>query len=347
MVQCLLALRFDAMSSTIRIGVIGPGLIWHKSHRPALERLASRARVTAICARSQRTLDDACAPGATRYTRVDDLFADDSVDAVMVLTPIALNTSTAIAALGAGKHVFLEKPVATGLEQSQSLLAAEASSGKRIYVLEQAAYSSRLSAMQRLIGEKRLGDLVLYDRIDHGMLDADKNDAGGYGKTTWRQEAQFPLGMLFDGGIHAIAELTQLFGVPQAVFASGTKWRQDFGEYDQILMQFRYASGLRGVFSHCSALPWVHCGFTVRGTQGLLRPAGDFIEVTNLESVTQDFPLSQPNHHAGMWEQILTAYERSLPPPYTSRHAAQDVAILDTVKKAIVSGKEEPIPTLG
>ena len=190
----------------------------------------------------------------------------------MVLTPIALNTSTAIAALNAGKHVLLEKPVAVGLDECEALLHAEARSGKRVYVLEQAAYSARLTAMKGLLAEKRLGDLVLYDRIEHGILDADANDAGGYGKTRWRQDAEFPLGMLFDGGIHAIAELTQLFGVPEAVFASGKKWRTSFGEYDQILMQFRYASGLRGVFSHCSALPWVHCGFTIRGPTALCIP---------------------------------------------------------------------------
>jgi predicted dehydrogenase len=327
---------------TIRIGVIGPRLIWHKSHRPTLEGFGSRVRITAICARTERTLDEAGAPGATRYTRIEDLLGDDSVDAVMVLTPIALNTSTALAALRAGKQVFLEKPVATSIDEAQALLRAEADSGKRVYVLEQAAYSGRLSVMRRLLAEKELGELVLYDRIDHGLLDADKNDGGGYGKTTWRQEADFPLGMLFDGGIHAIAELTQLFGVPQAVFASGKKWRPDFGEYDQILMQFRYASGLRGVFSHCAALPWVHCGFTIRGTEGILRPVRDVVELTDLESVTQGFPTGQPAQ-VNMWEQILTAYERSVPPPYTSLHAAQDVAVLEAVSKAIRSGKEETI----
>jgi predicted dehydrogenase len=326
---------------TIRIGVIGPGLIWHKTHRPTLERFGSRVQITAICARSERTLDEAQAPGATRFTRIEDLLADASVDAVMVLTPILLNASTAIAALAAGKHVFLEKPVATAMDEARALLKAEAASGKRVYVLEQAAYSGRLAMMQRMIVEKRLGELVLYDRIDHGILDADKHHAGGYGKTAWRQEADFPLGMLFDGGIHAVAELTQLFGVPETVFASGKKWRQGFGEYDEILMQFRYASGLRGVFSHCSALPWVHCGLVVRGTQAILRPEGDSVELTDLDSVSQHVPLDRG--HAGMWEQIVNAYEQSLPPPYTSLHAAQDVAILETVAKAIRSGKEQAI----
>ena len=72
-----------------------------------------------------------------------------------------------------------------------------------------------------------------------------------------------------------------------------------------------------------------------------MHPAGDSLELTNLESVTQ-VSVNQPNH-PGMWEQILTAYERAVPPPYTTQQAVQDVAILDTVAKAIRSGKEEPI----
>jgi predicted dehydrogenase len=330
---------------TIRLGVIGPGLIWHKAHRPVLATFGSRVRVTAICAPTERTLDDAGAPDAARYARIDDLLRDDGVDAVMVLTPISLNTATAIAALKAGKHVFLEKPIASSLEACDALLSAEADSGKRIYALEQAAYSARLAAMQRVLAEGRLGDVVLYDRIDHGMIDADRHDAGGYGKTRWRQQAEFPLGMLFDGGIHAIAELTQLFGVPQAVFASGTKWREGFGELDQVLMQFRYASGMRGVFSHCSALPWVRCGFTVRGTQGIMHPGSDSLEVFDLDAKAEQIPTNEPTH-VRMWGQILAAYERAVRPPYTSRQAAQDVAILVAVAKAIRSCAEEAISIL-
>jgi predicted dehydrogenase len=316
--------------------------MWHRSHRPALEKLAGRIRVTAICARRQSTLDAAGVPGAEQYTDIKELLHESDVDAVLVLTPVSLNAPTAIAALNAGKHVFLEKPAGTGVEQCRALLAAEAASGKRVYVLEQAAYGASLASMKRLLSEKRLGDLVLYDRFSHGLLDADGHDAGGYGKTAWRQQPDFPLGGLFDGGIHDIAELTQLFGVPERVFASGRKWRSGFGEYDEILMQFTYASGLRGIFSHSSALPGVHCSFTIRGTQGSLRPNGKSMQIADMDSKTQDVPMGG-DRVAGMWEQILTAYEQGVPAPYSSADAAQDVAILDAVSKGICSGREEPI----
>jgi predicted dehydrogenase len=185
----------------------------------------------------------------------------------------------------------------------------------------------------------------MYNRIEHGILDAEKNDAGGYGKTEWRQKADFPLGPLFDGGIHSIAELTQLFGVPQRVLASGRKWRADFGEYDEILMQFTYASGLRGVFSHAAALPWVHCGFTLFGSKGVMHPAGNMIQVTDLSSKDQEVSVEQAI--PGMWEQILDAYQKGSAPPYSSAQAAQDVAILESVAKAIHSGNQEPIAIIG
>jgi hypothetical protein len=80
----------------------------------------------------------------------------------------------------------------------------------------------------------------------HLLLDADQNDAGGYGKMSWRRMPDFPLGTLFDGGHHQIAMLSTLFGAPQWVFASGVSLRPEFGEFDHVLMQFGYAGHLRG-----------------------------------------------------------------------------------------------------
>jgi scyllo-inositol 2-dehydrogenase (NADP+) len=330
---------------TIHLGVIGPGLIWQKSHRPALERLSGRIQVSAICARQQSALDFAGVPDARQYTRIEDLLHDPDLDAVMVLTPIRLNAPTAIAALRAGKHVFLEKPAGTCIDECRALLAAEAASGKHVYVLEQAVYGSSLLSMKRVIDEKRLGDLVLYDRFSHGILDSETHDAGGYGKTAWRQQADFPLGALFDGGIHTIAELTRLFGIPERVFASGKKWRSGFGEYDEVLMHFTYASGLRGIFSHSAALPGVHGDFTIRGTAGTLRPGSRSLQVVDLDSKTEELPMDDGTR-AGMWEQILTAYERNVAAPYSCADAAQDVAILDAVAQGLRSGREERIVPL-
>ncbi len=329
---------------TIQLGVVGPGLIWHHSHRHALAQQGDRVQVAAVCARSAATLDNAGVPDARRYSSIDELLAAPDLDAVLVLTPIALNAPTAIAALRAGKTVFLEKPAAISLEQGYALLEAEQASGTHVYVLEQAAYGAPLLTMQRLLAERQLGTLVLYDRISHGLLDAGTHDCGGYGKTLWRQRAEFPLGSLFDGGIHEIAELTRLFGVPSSVSASGGKWRKGFGAYDEILMQFSYGSGLRGIFSHSAALPGVHHGFTIRGTTRTLRPNGHSLQLADMDNSTSDVPIdtSMP----GMWAQVLDAYEKRVEAPYSLCDAVQDVAVLHAVAKTLDTEREAQVTLL-
>jgi predicted dehydrogenase len=323
----------------LRLGVIGPGLIWRRKHRAELGPHAKRVEFAAICARSQETLDAAELPGARRYTEIEALLADDELDAVLVLTPIALNAPTTIAALKAGKDVFVEKPLGRTVEECRAVLAAEKESGKRVFVLEQSVYRADIVVARRLLDEGRVGELVLFDRIDHMLFDAGDHDLGGFGKVAWRREADFPLGAMFDAGVHAIAQLNRLFGVPESVVASGKKWREEFGEYDEVLVQLNHAGGLRGVFSQSSALPGVHGGFNIRGTKGVLRPTGTSVLVTNLEGQTEELAAAGND----LWEQTLNAYETGAETGYSSLEAARDVAVLEAAARSIESGMRETV----
>jgi predicted dehydrogenase len=98
----------------MRLGIIGPGLIWQFKHRPVLSKLNSDFAVAAFCASSDRHKADAARdyPGVPFVTDLDAFVQRDDMDAVVVLTPIPLNGPVALAALKAGKDVFLEKPMA-------------------------------------------------------------------------------------------------------------------------------------------------------------------------------------------------------------------------------------------
>jgi predicted dehydrogenase len=293
----------------------------------------------AVCARSQASFDAAGLPGARRHEDIDGLVNDDGVEAVMVLTPIALNAEASVAALKAGKDVFVEKPLGASLDACRAVLEAEAQTGKRVFVLEQSVYRADIVRARALLAEQRIGELVLFDRIDHFLFDAGAHDMGGFGKTEWRREPAYPLGAMFDAGVHAIAQLTALFGVPEHVRASGKKWREGFGDYDEVLVQLDFASGLRGVFSQSAALPNAHAGFHIRGTQGVLCPTGTSVQITDLEGATEDLPAEGND----MWARLLDARDSGEPAPYTPLDAARDVAVLEAVDRSIRSGAREPV----
>jgi predicted dehydrogenase len=117
--------------AAIRIGVLGLGSVFYGPYMGMIERLAAagRARVTAVydvdegkrrAAGARLDLD----PG---LSSPDAVIESDDVDMVLVLTSMNEHGPLASAALAAGKHVLVEKPMATTLEQAAALmrLAAE------------------------------------------------------------------------------------------------------------------------------------------------------------------------------------------------------------------------------
>lgn len=100
--------------SPLRIGVLGCGAVARSHHLPALRRIPGAA-VVAVADPDPGARSHArrLAPGADPYADADELLGRSDMDAVVVSAPPALHASLASAAAAAGKHVYLEKPLAT------------------------------------------------------------------------------------------------------------------------------------------------------------------------------------------------------------------------------------------
>lgn len=114
----------------VKIGLIGCGRIAQIAHLDALTRL-SDATVVALADRDRAQLDRAAeqVPEAATYTDYEQLLADSDAEAVLICLPSAMHAEGAIAAFEAGKHVYIEKPMATTLEDAQAVLAAQERAG--------------------------------------------------------------------------------------------------------------------------------------------------------------------------------------------------------------------------
>ncbi len=253
----------------IRLGVIGTGIIWKKTHRRILCAFPEKVAIVAICAQSEQSRAEAHAdfPGAKLYSDYRELVHDPVIDAVLIQTPIPLNARVALAALTAGKYVFLEKPLATNLEDAKQLVCASRTGNNRLYILEQHVYPDALTKTKDILRSGEIGRVVSYERFS-GFRLVPGGDPSGYGDSAWRRDADYPLGPLMDGGIHEIAVLTELFGVPETVTAEGSKIRDQHGEYDLIAMTFRHPGGIVGTFTHSGLLGGQRNYFNVRGTNG-------------------------------------------------------------------------------
>lgn len=107
--------------SPIRVAVIGAGLLGTRHARVFAEQPESRL-VAVVDVNQERAQTLAARYGATAYTDFHALLADDQLDAVAIATPDFLHRDPVVAAIEAGKHVFVEKPLATTLPDVRELV---------------------------------------------------------------------------------------------------------------------------------------------------------------------------------------------------------------------------------
>ena len=325
----------------IRIGVIGPGLIWQNSHQPALALLQDRVEITAFAASSERrrAAVERDYPRAPFYLDYRALLASPEVDWVLVLTPIALNAPVALAALRAGKNVLLEKPMGRSLAEGEALVRTADECGRRLYVLEQAVYPPYLDMVEQVLCAGEIGQVVMYDQVAHELFDATPaHSAGGYGATEWRIHPDFPLGPLFDGGHHPIARLSRLFGRPASLYASGHQIRPTYGSFDHVLVLMEYDSGVRGSFSHATMLSERKNYLHIRGAEGTLTVETDRLLIERNDGAHREIALPPEQPFVAMWRALLGAIAGGAEPYYTKERALQDLSILLAIERSANAG---------
>jgi predicted dehydrogenase len=161
----------------VRIGVVGYGY-WGPNLVRNFSDL-SGAVVTAIADSNTERLDLArrrC-PGAERYTDPEALIASPAVDAVVIATPVATHFELAHAALCAGKHVLVEKPLASSSRQARALIDEAAARDLVLMVDHTFVYTPAVRHIRQLIAAGDLGELYYYDsvRVNLGLFQHDVN----------------------------------------------------------------------------------------------------------------------------------------------------------------------------
>lgn len=161
----------------VRVAVIGLGY-WG----PNLARnfhAADGAELHAICDMDEDRLAAVGSnyPAAKRCRTVEEVLADAEVDAVTVATPVHAHYEIAKAALGAGKHVLVEKPLTDGVRTAEELVDLARSEGRVLMVDHVFVYSAPVRKMKEILDSGQLGELFFIDsvRINLGLFQHDVN----------------------------------------------------------------------------------------------------------------------------------------------------------------------------
>jgi len=161
----------------IKVGVIGHGY-WG----PNLVRnfmAAPGSSVIAVCDKREERLTQLrkLYPTLAVYTEASDLINDPGIDAIVIATPVASHFDLALSAMKAGKHVLVEKPLATNSEQARKLID-EADKHQLVLMVDHTfVYTDAVRKMRELISTGALGEIYYYDavRVNLGLFQHDVN----------------------------------------------------------------------------------------------------------------------------------------------------------------------------
>ncbi len=229
----------------VRIGIVGIGFMG-MIHYLAGQRLKG-AQVAAVCSRDPKKLagdwrgirgnfgppgTQMDLSGVKRYPHLDDLLADPDVDLVDVCNPTHLHPSTALAALGAGKHVLVEKAIALDPRDADAMVAAAGRAGKLLMVAHVLPFFPEFACAAEAIRGGRHGRLLgahftrVISRPDWSAEIGDVEKTGG---------------PAVDLHIHDTHFIGLVAGVPGKVFSAGVV--NDKGAVDYLTTLYLYGPG--------------------------------------------------------------------------------------------------------
>ena len=161
----------------IRVSVVGAGY-WG----PNLIRnftACSETQLVAVCDKDRARLEKVLAgyPGVDAVADFEGLISRDDVDAVAIATPVSTHAPLALAALRAGKHVLVEKPLAASVREAELMIAAAKEAGRVLMVDHTFVYSGPVTRIKEIVDSGDLGDIYYVDsvRINLGLFQHDIN----------------------------------------------------------------------------------------------------------------------------------------------------------------------------
>lgn len=190
-------------------------------------------------------------PHARFTADLDEVLADPAVDAVALATPVPSHADGAMRVLEAGKHCFVEKPLAQSVADAERVVAAAAHSGRVLMVGHLLEYHPGVQRLKQLTDSGELGDRIYYiygNRVNLGKLRADEN-------------------ALWSLGAHDVSVVLYLAGEePYEAVAHGESYVRE-GVEDVAFCFLRFPSGL-SAHLHLSWLdPHKERRFTVVGSR--------------------------------------------------------------------------------
>jgi UDP-N-acetylglucosamine 3-dehydrogenase len=193
------------------------------------------------------------------------------IDVIDLVVPHHLHAPYSIAALKAGKHVLVEKPVATKLPDAEEMIKTVESTGKKLMVAEPIRFMPGVQRVAGLVEKNAIGRPFHFTTRGEFYVQPQRFQGT---HTGWRGDAEkIGGGVLLESGIHNLAIARFILGDIDWVYAlEAPRTRTELTVEDTISVIFRFKSGVTGQGNFSWAARWVAgvgLGFNVFGTEAV------------------------------------------------------------------------------
>jgi predicted dehydrogenase len=318
----------------LRWGILAPG--WIAGY---FAGAVNRHTAQDIVAVASRTLDKAEAFAATHgidraYGSYRELVEDPAVDVVYVAAPHSEHLELGLLAIAAGKHVFIEKPIAANAAEARTLVAAAQEAGVFLMEAMWSRYQPQASVIRTLVSDGVLGEI--------GFVTADHGQKVPFDPEGRMYNPALAGGALLDLGVYPIQFDSMVLGTPTSVSAHGGMTSTGVDAYATVVLG--HEGDAQSVIT-TSLLTRTPTGAVVAGSEGRVEMAGPFHIPTTLALYDLDLfgPKQVWTDPTGVGLMDGLAWQATALARYVGEGRSESplhtldetVAILDTIDEAI------------
>lgn len=325
------------MTEGVKVASIGLGW-WGKE----LARAGKAAGVDVVScyARAEAARRDFAAEvGCGAASSLEDVLTDAAIDAVLIATSHRSHRELVEAAARAGKHIFIEKPLALSVEDARACVQAATAAGIVLQVGFQRRRHPAHREIKRLIDDGAIGDIEFLE-ANHSLPNRIPSHA-------WRwDEEESPLGSMTSLGIHQIENFHYLAGPITRVCAVSRPGRSVSID-EATAMVFEFSSGAVGTLVSSFFTPW-RISLAVHGTQGAAfadRDGANLSYQPKGENRPTEIPLQGTDAVVDQLVEFAECVREGKRPEVSGAEGFAVVAVLEASQRSVASGSFEAVET--
>jgi UDP-N-acetyl-2-amino-2-deoxyglucuronate dehydrogenase len=282
------------------------------------------------------------------YDDLDLMLDGEAPDFVDVASPPAMHHQAARAALSAGAHVIVEKPLALSLVEFDELAALATEKGRVLMCVHNWKYAPSYAAARRAIEEGRLG-AIRYVSIDR--LRTEPAGAGGSGGK-WRASAASGGGILIDHGWHVFYLMYWLLGGEKPVSVSARLESPAGVNVDDVAdVRIRFGNGAFSRTHLSWRAPVRRTSALIYGERACIEIEGDRVTLTDRSGTVEDLSeadMADDSYHSAWFGGVAEEFERAVTEGTNSAVARRNLAearvalaLIDAARKSSINSGVE------